>query len=316
MTTARYATVLTGGGVGALDAKAISTLSQGDICFVSNSGALFVYIFEASRTDAENSPTIIRPNDYASSGVWVLQSPSINTVTLGRRDIDGGDIDFPSASFSNTTFSACSCWDSTGTVWLQTVSTITGLSFGITPAFWSGTNKIADIYLCRLVADGSCEPRMYIHGEDSPDDDPDVDAYRWVDFALVDGSLLVCVCLFYSRGGYHLFVHSDSSDISNSIGTSYATVDHSAFLPEENILAIEYGCRDGVTAATILASDSGTDVSFVVGTTVTTATNATLDAWGAAAAQKAGLKPYNPDRQFKSTSGTLDLLVHQVLLKR
>lgn len=79
MTTARYATALTGGAAGALDAKTVATLTDGDIAWVATGSSLYVYKFDAAATDAESSPSVIRPDDYATAGVWKLQTVSQTT---------------------------------------------------------------------------------------------------------------------------------------------------------------------------------------------------------------------------------------------
>lgn len=118
MTTARYATALTGGGAGALDAKAVATLADGDIAWVATGSVLYVYKFVAAATDAESSPSRIRPDDYATAGVWYLQNVSADYSQMVRNDIDGGDI---TTSGQVITVTPCSCWDSTRGTFLQTL---------------------------------------------------------------------------------------------------------------------------------------------------------------------------------------------------
>jgi hypothetical protein len=109
---------LTGGGVGALDAIPISSLNDGDIEFVATGTILYVFKFIAAATDAENSPSRIRPNDYATSGVWYLQNVSADYSQIVRNDIDGGDI---TTSGQVITVTPCSCWDSSRGTFLQTI---------------------------------------------------------------------------------------------------------------------------------------------------------------------------------------------------
>ena len=81
------ATALTGGATRALDAIAISSLTDGDRAFVVASGKLYVYEFDSSATDAETMPTTtqyIRPDDYATAGVWVnIVSPIDPEMPVG-----------------------------------------------------------------------------------------------------------------------------------------------------------------------------------------------------------------------------------------
>lgn len=75
---------LTGGGSGALDELQITgagtpntyDLAEGDSAqVVTISGTTanwYIYVFDADGTTAESSPTTIRPDDYATAGVWRL----------------------------------------------------------------------------------------------------------------------------------------------------------------------------------------------------------------------------------------------------
>jgi hypothetical protein len=65
-------TALTGGGTGALDKIPIAELTNGDIGFVATDTYFYVYKFNSTATNAESSPNYIRPDDYATAGVWVL----------------------------------------------------------------------------------------------------------------------------------------------------------------------------------------------------------------------------------------------------
>jgi hypothetical protein len=77
-------TSLIGGGTGALDALDITGVStpnqydliSGDLAIVEENGEWFFFKFDASGTDEEISPEIIRPDDYASAGVWRRCKPS------------------------------------------------------------------------------------------------------------------------------------------------------------------------------------------------------------------------------------------------
>lgn len=67
------ATALTGGAARALDAIPVASLTDGDRAFVSVSGTLYYYEYDSAATDAETSPSVIRPDDFVSAGNWVLQ---------------------------------------------------------------------------------------------------------------------------------------------------------------------------------------------------------------------------------------------------
>lgn len=79
-------TVLTGGGTGALDKLSVDDLNDGDAALYANitgtTVTFDVYVFDADGTDAESSPTVIRPNDYSTGGVWRRQ-PTENLASDG-----------------------------------------------------------------------------------------------------------------------------------------------------------------------------------------------------------------------------------------
>ena len=77
-------TGLTGGTAGTLDSLDITgatdpnvdNLAENDVAeVITISGetvTIYNYVFDASGTDAESSPTVIRPDDYSTAGVWRL----------------------------------------------------------------------------------------------------------------------------------------------------------------------------------------------------------------------------------------------------
>jgi hypothetical protein len=104
-------TALTGGGTGALDKIPIAELTNGDIGFVATDTYFYVYKFNSAATNAESSPNYIRPNDYATAGVWVLTGlygvtlkggPSA-TPTIEFYDSDATDGDINAKIYVNCT---------------------------------------------------------------------------------------------------------------------------------------------------------------------------------------------------------------------
>lgn len=87
-------TALIGGTSGALDSLDITgasspnedNLVENDVASVwTISGTtvkVYHYIFDASGTEAENSPYVIRPDDYATAGNWLLVDSTLNTLAL------------------------------------------------------------------------------------------------------------------------------------------------------------------------------------------------------------------------------------------
>jgi len=178
---------LTGGGYRALDAISQAVLVNGDRAITLEGGKLHVHAYNSSSTAAESSPGVIRPNDYASSGVWENQSspfgdigPTITATVPIEGDIRGGDI---TVSGNVVTIGPCSCKDSTGLIPLHSDSNKT---FTIP----STLNQDFHGFYVRLVADSSIALNFYISltGDGSPDSDISVNAFRRVTFAKNNGS--------------------------------------------------------------------------------------------------------------------------------
>lgn len=66
-------TALTGGG-SALDGISREEITNGDRAQVQASSVCYEFMYDATCTEAEDPPRYIRPDDYTSAGVWVLQS--------------------------------------------------------------------------------------------------------------------------------------------------------------------------------------------------------------------------------------------------
>jgi hypothetical protein len=91
---------LTGGATGDLDSLDITGASapntydliEGDTAIVTTivgtAVNYYIYVFDASATDAESSPDIIRPDDYASAGVWRKADISTAIRTLSAEPAD------------------------------------------------------------------------------------------------------------------------------------------------------------------------------------------------------------------------------------
>ena len=77
--TSYNCTALTGGVARALDSYAVATLVDGDRAFVAVSGRFLYFMFDADATDAEDittHPYKVRPDNYATQGVWIEDEPS------------------------------------------------------------------------------------------------------------------------------------------------------------------------------------------------------------------------------------------------
>lgn len=89
-------TSLTGGGTGALDALDITAsstpnsnnLADGDsaiVAIISGVTAIYYfYVFDFDGTSVESSPSVIRPDDYSSQGVWRMYNISTSLFTEGQ----------------------------------------------------------------------------------------------------------------------------------------------------------------------------------------------------------------------------------------
>jgi hypothetical protein len=66
-------TALIGGGANALDAISVVDLNDEDLAFVTANAKFYIFRFNATATDAENTsthPYKVRPDDYVDQGVW------------------------------------------------------------------------------------------------------------------------------------------------------------------------------------------------------------------------------------------------------
>jgi hypothetical protein len=91
---------LTGGTYGALDTLDITAAgTPNDYDLIENDSAIvttisgdtvahYVYVFDASSDDEEASPTIIRPDDYATAGVWRLTRFETEIISEGDSNVE------------------------------------------------------------------------------------------------------------------------------------------------------------------------------------------------------------------------------------
>lgn len=68
----RAFTCLTGGTTGCLDKISRTEITNGDFSLVMVGNVFYFYQYDSTATDAESSPSFIRPDDYSSAGVWKL----------------------------------------------------------------------------------------------------------------------------------------------------------------------------------------------------------------------------------------------------
>lgn len=76
---------LQGGGTRSLDSLSVGDLSNEDRAIVFNNGKAFFFEFDSTSTESETiaaHPFKIRPDDYASAGVWIEQETDYNNWDL------------------------------------------------------------------------------------------------------------------------------------------------------------------------------------------------------------------------------------------
>ena len=303
-------TSLTGGGVRALDALLVANLGDGDRAHVITADGFYVFEFDATATAAESSPDVIRPDDYSTGGNWVNQNSPFgtqqpDTATVGPYGgIFGGDITKTGAN--QLTVSAFSCLDSTLKIKLYKAT-------ATTVAITAAANTIYHLAAVRIAATGVMTVQAYL-SEAAIAADATIDAYRWIGEWLTNGATACVEGIMVD--GYMLRGKASESVLSAGITTSYATVDHSAQMTVTRVELIEYGARDNGETAGICASIDGTNAAYYIGSSGTLSSDTNENIWGIASSQKTSLKPFNSTVQFKSLSGTLDLLVHQIKYKR
>ena len=62
-----------------LSAIPIATISGGDASMVVDTGKFYFYTFDSTSTEATVAPNTVRPNDYVSSGVWIMSDTPYDT---------------------------------------------------------------------------------------------------------------------------------------------------------------------------------------------------------------------------------------------
>lgn len=303
---------LTGGGATALDGIAIAELANNDVCHVHASGTYYYYVFDADATDAESSPTLIRPDDYSTAGVWKLGNSPYGNLQVQPEIVSGLPIEggitggTMSKTAANTvTVTPTSCLDSGLTTKLYTAA-------NATVTIPSAANTIYHIFLVKLVSGGTFEFRAYTT-EAGVASDAQVDKYRWIGFVRTNGSSNVCQ--FTMNGNVIRWTKASENIVSAAVTTSYGAVTHSSFIPESRVAEIRYGARHASAQSTVYASDdAGTNVSGEVAVASIGGSDTATGSWsGPYMGQR---WPYYASRQFKATNSSTSLLIHEVVVKR
>lgn len=322
-------TELTGGSANALDGISVEEITHGDTAIVYYAVAAYFYLYSATATAAESSPNVIRPDDYVSGGNWVLQSTSPVGLTppsgaVQTHPIIGMDANADTDTAHDVSVAAGVCLSSDGDTIMEHD---TAMVKRIDAAWSAGTTNggmlsgsvaadtLYDFYAIYKESDGSVDFGWLARGTDITANYPSgYTKHRWLRYHLTDSSANICHTV--QRGNY--ISHSIASDwvLSASVGTSYASIDHTGMIPTDRVEAIQYGAQDVTNTAQVYASNDGTNVAFVVATTNATVTDTAAGVWGHPEHQKTGFQPFHSDREFKSAGGTNGVLIQAVKLRR
>lgn len=100
------ATGLIGGATGDLDDYAVATLSDGDGGYVfiisGTTVTMYWFLFDADGTDAEDSPNVIRPDDYSTQGNWRLAKINTKSLIVQKESSTAGTMGVYEANSTDT----------------------------------------------------------------------------------------------------------------------------------------------------------------------------------------------------------------------
>lgn len=139
---------LTGGTSGSLDNIPIASIGDKDVAVVNLTGVVYIYYFVAAATDAESSPGKIRPNDYASAGVW-YQSGLGGLATLNLSSIDYFQVGGVSLNDLDMAFTVAQTFGGG----IKALTPISGTAAGFAAGF-TGANLYGGTY--RVTTAGAC----------------------------------------------------------------------------------------------------------------------------------------------------------------
>lgn len=197
---------------------------------------------------------------------------------------------------------AGTCWDSTNT---EVLTLPTDDTASITGA------AVGTVYNVFLTNEGDVQFDTDVDGATLLAGS--VTHLRWIGFVRTLVADAANLCAWASSSNYISFSQSDQS-IVGIVASSFATVDHSSFIPESRIDAIEYGASDA-SGASVYASDDGVNLAFYIADAINAGSTSLDYAWGNYNLQKASMKAYSSTRQFQGST-TPQLLIHSLLLKR
>jgi hypothetical protein len=331
---ADFFTAFTGGGATALDSQSgAAMIASGDtyIALVFVGGIRYWYLFDATGTDAENAPDIIRPDDYASAGVWRLQgfSELLGAMPSGI-ELVGGMTGFECAAATDAdhdvTISPGACLDSTGVLPIKRTTSLTKRL----DASWAagdgqggllnGTVTLNTRYdLYALLKDDGTVDAGWVSDDDAIGDylPADYVAYRFLRSHDTDAGANIVPTI--QRANHIVRVVASKSILAAGISATPGTVDHSPFIPPPRLIAVGYGVTKtggGSGSVQINASRDGISLGrLVISSTTTAPGDASYASWGHF---EQFMLPYNDATQFARypSSVTCDLLMHAYTFKR
>jgi len=228
-------TALTGGAARALDSYSVANLVNGDRAMVVTGGKFYFYVYNSTGTAAENSPLVIRPDNYSTGGNWELAGspygdlaimPEIVSGLPITGGITGGDV---TVSANTLTITPTTCLDSGLTTKLYT-------STNATCVVPSVANTDYYVFLVKLVSGGTFEFRAYttLAGVAS---DAQVDKYRLISYCKTNGSSVVMP--FRQIGDSISFYSSSVPTVSSGLTTGYVLYSLSTIIPVSMISKIK-----------------------------------------------------------------------------
>jgi len=249
-------TALTGGAARALDSYSVANLVNGDRAMVVTGGKFYFYIYNSTGTAAENSPLVIRPDNYSTGGNWELAGspygdlaimPQIVSGLSITGGITGGDV---TVSGNTMTITPTTCLDSGLTTKLYTSANATCVIPSVANTDYYG-------FLVKLVSGGTFEFRPYttLAGVAS---DTQVDKSRLISYCKTDGSGVVMP--FRQVAESYTFTTSAMPTVTASMTTSFVSYTLSTIIPVTIFETIKLQATD-IAAIGFVASYDGTDTA-------------------------------------------------------
>jgi hypothetical protein len=332
---ADFFTAFTGGGATALDSQSgAAMIASGDtyIALVFVGGIRYWYLFDATGTDAENAPDIIRPDDYATAGVWRLQgfSELLGAMPSGI-EITGGMTGFECAAATDAdhdvTISPGACLDSTGVLPIKRTTSLTKRL----DASWAagddqggllnGTVTLNTRYdLYALLKDDGTVDAGWVSEDDAIGDylPAGYAGYRYLRSHDTDADANIVPTI--QRANHIVRVPASKSILAAGLSVTPGTVDHSPFIPPPRLIAVQYGCwktggQEAYSVTIMARAADGTHLGRVGSNGAVVLNDQDYAAWGV---YDNITLPFDPTHEFYRVPSehTCHLLMHAYTFKR